>query len=127
MTEPRVFIVHEALTYDPDSGRVVSRRDLSQAQEFGRPVSVVPPGMPMDDRDSAIVIMEEVLADIGPDDYLLLTGAPEYIAAAGAIAAANLGGRFRYLRWVKFDRVTRTEPHYEVGEMVIPTLLDRPA
>ena len=102
---PRVFVVHETLRPDPNTGALVADKDLSPAEAWGELVHVVPPGRQTFDVRPVVGIIEDALADITDDDYLLLTGYPEYIAIAGAVASYNLGGRLRLLKWNRRERV----------------------
>jgi hypothetical protein len=115
---PRVFVVHEATKIASD-GSIVGAKDLRRAARYGRLVHVVPRG-PRFDRTvgETIAIIEEVLDDIRPEDYLLLIGDPDWICIAGAVAAWNLGGHLRVLRW---DNKLHD---YEVEWLSIPSMMD---
>src|SRR6266550_2531205 len=105
MSKPRVFVVHESTRVDNATGAIVGDKDLSPAQEWGTLVHVVPAGRVTSDQHPVLELIEDALADITPHDYLLLTGYPEYIAMAGAVASRNLDGRLRLLKWNRRERV----------------------
>lgn len=93
----RVFVVQDTLIRD-ETGELVSPFDLSQAERFGEMVYLVPP-RPQRGSPTYYRNMGEMLADFSDEDYILPTGAREYVAAAGALAARANGGRFKILRW----------------------------
>jgi hypothetical protein len=49
----------------------------------------------------AIFQLQQALKNFSDEDYLLPVGNPAFVAAAGAIAAKNNGGRFKMLIWDK--------------------------
>ncbi len=101
----RVFVIHESTRIDSNTGAVVGDKDLRPAEAWGTLVHVVPPGRVTSDPRPVVGMIEDALDDISEDDYLLLTGFPEYIAIAGAVAARNLDGRLRLLKWNRRERV----------------------
>lgn len=100
---PRVFVVHEASVVDP-AGTVTGDKDLSPATVYGEIVRILPPGRPPGDPTWAVDQIEDALDGMTDDDYLLLIGAPEWIAVAGAVAARQTGGTLRLLKWNRRDR-----------------------
>jgi hypothetical protein len=132
---PRVFVVHEQTSLVRREGSrdlVEVNKDLSPAERFGELVRVVPIGRHGPDRQEAIVaLIERALDDMTEDDYLLPIGDVDWIMTAGAVAAWNLGGRFRYLHWVQPSvdidddgNKVRIRGRYEAREMVIPSMID---
>lgn len=105
MARPRVFIIHESTRINQATGAVVGDKDLSPAEAWGTLVHVLPPGRVTSDPRPVLEIIEKALEDITFDDYLLLTGYPEYIAMAGAVASRNLDGQLRLLKWNRRERV----------------------
>jgi len=91
---PRVFIVNEPLFR---TGQRVF--DLRPAQAFGELVHVFPAGQPPSDPSYAEGVLDEALADFGPDDYLLPVGNVALIAATAAVAAVRAGGALNVLVW----------------------------
>jgi hypothetical protein len=95
----RIFIPHEPLRRDPESGEMVRKIDLSPAAAFGELVFLLPPGEPPRDPVPTIEILRAKLAGFQSNDYLLPVGSPLLIAWAAAIAARAAGGRLRLLQW----------------------------
>lgn len=98
---PRVFVVHQSTKIDESTGAVIGDKDLSPALLFGELVEVVPPGWGLENVRDTFSMIEERLSTITEADFLLLTGYPEFIAFAGAVAARNLNGRMKLLKWIK--------------------------
>jgi hypothetical protein len=100
---PRVFVIHESTVVDK-AGTVTGDKNLSPATVFGDIVRILPPGRPPGDPTWAVEQIEDALDNITVDDYLIMIGAPEWIAVAGAVAARQTGGILRLLKWNRDER-----------------------
>lgn len=108
----RVFVVQETLWRNPDSGELEPRVDLGPAREHGELVPLLGSGRATVGSGRELQTLRDGLADYTARDLLLLLGAPEFIAAAGAIAASRTGG---VINWLKWDR--RARRYYPSGPM----------
>lgn len=88
---------------------MMSDRDYSPAHSYGRLVPVFPSApFPMDGSHKFHIMTNEARLILdkfnAADDYLLLSGAPETIAACAAI----LSRRCRFFNMLKWDREIKT-------------------
>lgn len=103
MTLPRVFVVNEPLKFEDGQGWV-RHLNLRPARDHGELVFLLAAGQLPDDPRPSIDALRRGLADITPEDYLLLIGDPRAIAWAAAIAADLTDGRLRLLHWQRDQR-----------------------
>jgi hypothetical protein len=76
---------------------------MRQAERFGEVVVMLPPDAFRLAAAPMVAAIKDIMADFGPDDYVVAVGAPTLIAAAACIAARKTGGRLKMLTW---DRQT---------------------
>ncbi len=88
MTAPRVFVIQEQ-----------PRHDVSPALDFGDIVTLLPPGDTTFSYHHTVAKLEAELADLGPQDWLLLTGDPVAIGLACVIASRVWNSKLRLLKW----------------------------
>lgn len=105
---PRVFVIQENMRLDRETGNIVPSKDLSPATAFGEIVCVLPPRYDhyvdyFSEHSKVTNLIAERLSDIQPEDYLLFSGPPEYIAIAGAVVSKRLGA-IRFLKWNRKNR-----------------------
>lgn len=105
---PRVFVIQENMRLDRETGNIVPSKDLSSATFWGEIIYVLPPRHDhyvdhLSEHSKVADLIASRLSDIRPEDYLLFSGPPEYIAIAGAVVAARLGA-IRFLKWNRKDR-----------------------
>lgn len=100
-----VYVSQEVLRRNKEKGVWERAHDLEPAEQYGelkilyRPE----PGIRSNKNpNSMLEIIEEGLKDFTDEDYLVLVGAPEVIAAASAYAAQNSGGFINLLVWNSF-------------------------
>jgi hypothetical protein len=91
-----VYAVQNVLTVGPN-GSLVPRYDISPALKYGELTYVFEKPKKLLG-DSPVLIAEEILRSMGPNDYLLLIGDPTLIGICMKIVA-DLFGRVRILQW----------------------------
>lgn len=97
----KVFVVHEPLRRNAETGHSYRYLDLSSAEKFGELVFLAPRGEFQDDElQKNIRKMHEIIdAEYRTGDYLLPLGHPAYIAAASSILSKKTGGDLNLLVW----------------------------
>lgn len=96
----RVYIVEEALRWDPETQSLRSAFDFRPASVYGdlvplttsRGPSILSPG-------PVVFELQKGLQNFSDEDYLLAVGDPVKIGIATAIAARVNQGRVRMLKW----------------------------
>lgn len=106
---PLVYVPHEPLRRDPETGEWGRAKDLTPALEYGELRFLLPAGRPPNDPALVVELLEAGLADFRPEDYLLPVGSPVVSAWAAAIAARRSGGTLRVLEWL--TRSSAYRPH----------------
>ena len=101
----RVFVVHHQQRYDSKRQRAVDAHDLRPAYGFGEIVHLLPNEATPFEPDKWLPKLVDGLADICPEDYLLLVGNPALIAWAAGIAADCTDGMLRLLQWDRKKQV----------------------
>jgi hypothetical protein len=97
-----VFIVQNVRMRNHHTGEFEDKYDFQKASVYGNVTVVL-----TKDKTSPLVPapalfqLQHALKNFSDDDYLLPVGNPAFVAAAGAIAAKNNGGRFKVLIWDK--------------------------
>ena len=94
-----VYVVQEPVKKDRMTGRMVSAFDLTPATQFGELQFLLPPGKIMLTPAPTIQALRSGLRNYSDDDYLLPTGDPVSIMAAGSIAAEYNRGNVAILKW----------------------------
>jgi hypothetical protein len=86
----KVFITQQAHSFD-----------LSQAEDFGKPVVIwAPTQQAYGDTTQLVLQARRVLADFNPDeDYLLPVGDPALMCIAAAEVSFVTEGMFKLLKW----------------------------
>jgi len=107
----KVFVPQVPSRYDSDIGRWVPTVNLDPAKAFGELDVLLPPEAGRMPADELAGILQGALAKITERDWLLATGDPAVMAIAMTIAARNLNGLLRILRW---DKRSRTYEALEV-------------
>ena len=100
----RVFVVQKQHCWDPGKDQFVPKFDLSPAEQYGELVYLLSPTAAPFRPESVLRELQEKLADIKPDDYLLLIGNPVLIGLATAVAADALEGSVNLLQWSGKER-----------------------
>lgn len=95
----RVFIPHEVLQRNPESGNFERKMDLSTAAQYGELTYLLEPGRPPNDPALYLPTLRAGLATFTPDDLLLPIGHPAVVAYCSALAARASGGHLRLLVW----------------------------
>ena len=103
MSRPRVFVINETLRPD-GRGNLKPIYDILPAREYGDLVHLLPAGQLPHNIDAVTQAVNKGLADITPQDSLLLIGSPVAIAIASAVAADMLEGQLCVLRWINKER-----------------------
>lgn len=78
---------------------LVSKFDLTKAEEFGTVQILLPYGSVAMAPQPMVIKLRQALKDFSDDDYILPTGDPAAIAATVAIAADFNRGRVKLLKW----------------------------
>lgn len=94
-----VFVVHEPLRRNEETGQMERAIDVTPAAEFGALHFLLPPGRPPSDLRDAVDQIREQLNDFGDGDYILPVGNPALIGATIGIAAFVNDGRVKVLQW----------------------------
>lgn len=97
----KVFIPQVPSRYDRSVERWVPTVNLDPARQFGDLEIMLPPEAGRMAPQELVQMLERALKDITADDWLLATGDPVAMAITMALAARNLGGTLRILRWDK--------------------------
>jgi len=98
--QPRVFIIHEPLRRDPESGNMIPTHDLTPAAHFGELTFVVPSGdRPSYDPEGSLRYIRPAMADYMPEDFIVAVGDMALVSWAVALAARATDGYVRILRW----------------------------
>lgn len=100
MQKPRVFVPQVPSRYDRTVGWVPTV-NLDPAKEFGELEVLLPPEAGRIAPQQLLEILERALEKITKDDWLLATGDPVAMAIVMTLAARNLDGALRILRWDK--------------------------
>lgn len=114
---PVVFVVNTPVQWNNKLGKLVPRIDMSSAFEFGELIQLTKAGAPPVDHSLVLPRMAEILEHYRPDDFLLLTGPPSYMAWAAVLAAHNTGGRLKLLVWHNADDKRRNQGEYRVVDI----------
>jgi hypothetical protein len=99
-----VYVTHEPLRRDEDTGEMVRAVDLSPAEEWGELRFLLPPGAPPLDPEAVLPQLRAGLAEFRVSDFLLPVGHPVLIAWAAALACRAAGGHLRLLQWRARER-----------------------
>lgn len=94
----RVFVVHEPVRLNHDTGVVERTHDLSPAAEYGELVFLMQGRSPLTPQP-VIYSLKQKLYGFNDDDYLLPIGHPALIGWATTIAASYNRGHVRMLIW----------------------------
>lgn len=95
----RVFVVQRQQRKDETTGELVSKFDVTPAEEYGDIIDILSPSAAPFHPPAVLGQMHQVLKSFCDDDYLLLTGNPVLIGLAAAIAADYNGGAVNFLQW----------------------------
>lgn len=111
MSSPRVFIPQVPSRYDRTINHWVPTVNLEPAKAYGEIDVLLPPEagrmLPAD----LHAVLTRALATMSPEDWIVTTGDPLIMAMTMVIAARQLNGLLRILRW---DRQSRTYEPIEV-------------
>jgi len=91
---PTVFVIHEP-TF-PDGGRMV---DLRPASVHGNVEFILPAGRPPVDPEASLPQIRTALAKFTAQDFIVLLGELDLVAAAAVIASRASGGPVNFLKW----------------------------
>lgn len=100
----RVFVPHEVLRRNLETGAFERQMDLSTAEGYGELVFLLEPGRPPNDPQLYLPVLRAGLAGFTPADLLLPIGHPAVVAYCAALAARAAGGCLRILVWNSRDR-----------------------
>jgi len=104
MSRGKVFVVQEPVRRNKVTGDFEPVFDLTPAAVYGDIEILLPPGpvmlatAPMNDK------LRYALRNFCDDDYILPTGSPPAMLAAGFYAAYHNRGRYKILQWDKRSR-----------------------
>lgn len=91
---PKVFVVTET-----------GQHNITSAMDFGEIEVILPPRAQVAFSVVPTVMrVTRVLEKFSDEDYLLFIGDPTAIGIVSAVAAAKNNGRFKCLKWDKFER-----------------------
>lgn len=107
---PRVFIPQLPSRYERGVGWVPTV-NIDPARSFGEIVVLMPPEAGRMQPDELRALLLRSLETITPNDWLLTTGDPVLMGITMVIAARQLNGLLRILRW---DRQSRTYEPVEI-------------
>jgi len=97
---PRVFIVHEPLRRDPESGNMIPMHNLTPATEYGDLRFIIPTGdRPGYDPEASLQYIRPAMADFMPEDFIVCVGDMALVSWAVALAARTTDGYVQLLRW----------------------------
>lgn len=99
-----VYVVQNPHHWNAQTQQLEPRFDLKPAEKYGDLVFLLGAKAAPFNSDPVIEDLNEGLAWIQPEDYLLLIGNPALIGFAAAIAAQKLGGKLRMLQWSGKDQ-----------------------
>jgi hypothetical protein len=99
----RVFIPQLPSRFDTQIKQWVPTVSIDSAKTFGELQIMLPPEAYRLSPETIVETLQKVMADYGPDDYLLALGDPFIIGIAAAIAD-RASTPLRMLRW---DRMAR--------------------
>lgn len=102
MSNPRVYVVQEVLTYK--SGMAQPQYDLRPAALYGELEILLPCSRLPLATHSTIATLERKLRDFSDNDYLLPVGDPIAIAMAASVAAKMNHGKVQMLKWDRDNR-----------------------
>ena len=107
---PKVFVDSET-----------SQHNIASAMDFGDIETILPPNAQVAFSVAPTVKRAyRVLDKFCDDDYLLFIGDPTAMAIVSAVAAEKNNGRFKCLKWDKFERryiPIQVDLHPKKGEM----------
>ena len=99
MSRDNVFVVQEPLRRNRVTGEFESKFDLTPAVSYGDIKVILPPGGKMISTAPMSAKLKHALRNFGDADYIIPTGDPCAIMAAGAYAAKFNRDRFKVLSW----------------------------
>lgn len=94
-----VYVVQDHTKYDPSTGTMVPKFDLSGASDWGDLHFLLSPNHRPTQPIVTIEKLRKKLRNFCDRDLLLLTGNPCFIGWATAVAADINEGRVRFLQW----------------------------
>ena len=105
-----VYVVQESMVRDRSTGDFRPAFDLTPAGSYGELKFLLPSGKVSLSSVPMVNTLRQRLSKFCDEDYLLLTGDPVAILAAGAVASQVNRGRMRVLKWDKrlHDYITVT-------------------
>lgn len=95
----RVYVVQNQHRWDHASQSFKPKFDFSSAEQYGELVSLLSPTAAPFRPEGFLPELHEKLAQMQPEDYLLLIGNPVLIGLTVAVAADFLDGRVQMLQW----------------------------
>ena len=99
----RVFIPQVPSRFDSRLNTWLPTVNVDHAKKFGDINIMLPPEASRLETPSIVAALKRMMADFGPDDYVVALGDPMIIAIA-SVLAERAAGALRLLRW---DRNTR--------------------
>ena len=80
-------------------------RNVRSAEKFGDLKVVLPDNRQIVLSSGPLTFkLQQELKDFNDEDYLLLMGDPAIIAVAGAVVSDVNGGRFKVLKWDRYEK-----------------------
>lgn len=102
----KVYVIHEPMRRNRQTGEMAAVFDLSPAGQFGELVYVLPSHTrPALDPESVLPQIREVMAGYTADDYIVAVGDPALYCWATALATRATGGIVKLLKWDGRDQV----------------------
>lgn len=98
---PNVYVVQEQMVKDRDTGSLRPAFDLTPAAQYGDLHFLLPAGQISLSTAPMLSQLKRALRGFTSDDFLVATGDPVAIMAAGAVAASMNGGVINVLKWDK--------------------------
>jgi len=99
-----VYVVQKQMKVDPNSGDMISRFDLTQAEEFGKIEFLLSPSARPYGVGGIITELYEKLDTFSDNDHLLLVGNQCLVGLAMSVAADMNDGRVNILQWSGRDQ-----------------------
>lgn len=101
---PKVYAVQNQMRFDHELKTLVPKFDYRPAEEYGEVEFLLSPNAAPFNARSVLNELHKKLANIQPDDFLLLIGNPVLIGLTTAVAADYTDGQINFLQWSGKDQ-----------------------
>jgi len=97
---PKVYVIHEPVRRDKQTGQMIPVFDLQPASRFGVLTFVLPGGnRPPLSPEAVLPQIRDAMMAYTEDDYIVTVGDPALYVWAAALAAHGTNGAVNLLKW----------------------------